>query len=288
MSVVGAAPRPEHAVDARALPVHAGDGHRFELMACIPEHPRRSLLWMPALGVAARHYLPLARALAEDGIAVFLHEWRGHGSSGLRAGRHCDWGYRELLALDLPAAEAAVAAAAPGLPRIAGGHSLGGQLAACRLALEPAACTALWLAGSGAPYWRAFPRHRQPWLRLAYAALPWLAGRMGSLPGRRIGFGGNEARGVIRDWAGTATSGRYAAAGLGDLEPGMAAAGIAVRAALFTRDWLAPASSLDYLLSRLPHARADVASFDGAALGSRADHFAWMQAPGPVAAWLSR
>src|SRR5690606_4188822 len=89
--------------------VEAGDGHRFELLSLIPERPTRSLLWLPALGVAARHYLPLAEALAARGVAVFLHEWRGHGSSSRRAGRDSDWGYEELLTLDIPASEAAVA-----------------------------------------------------------------------------------------------------------------------------------------------------------------------------------
>src|SRR5690606_17768183 len=125
-------------------------------------------------------------------------------------------------------------------PDLGGGHSLGGQLAACRLGLDDGAFGALWLAGCGAPYWRAFPLPQRLWLPLAYRTLPWLARRAGSLPGRRIGFGGNEARGVMHDWAGTATSGRYAAPGVGDLEPGMAKARVDVRAALFAQDWLAP------------------------------------------------
>lgn len=271
-----------------ALDLQAGDGHRFQLMACIPEAPRRSLLWLPALGVAARHYLPLAEALAQrHGVAVFLHEWRGIGSSSLRAGRRSNWGYRELLQLDVPASEAAVAAALPGLPRIAGGHSLGGQLAVCRLGLDPAASGELWLAGSGAPWWRAFPARQRLWLPLAYRALPWLASAAGSLPGRRIGFGGNEARGVMHDWAGTATSGRYAAPGIGDLEPALADVAVPVRGARFTDDWLAPESSLGHLLSKLPRARPSVRAFDAAALGVAADHFQWMQSPAAVADWLA-
>lgn len=271
-----------------SIPLEADDGHRCELLAIVPARPRRSLLWLPALGVAARHYLPLAQALARRGVAVFLHEWRGHGSSSLRAGRDCSWGYRELLAVDLPASEAAVAAAAPGLARVAGGHSLGGQLACCRLALEPSACGTLWLAGTGAPYWRAFPPAHRLWLPLAYRALPWLAERAGSLPGRRLGFGGNEARGVMRDWAGTATSGRYATATLGDLGPGMAAARVRVRAVVFDRDWLAPESSLRHLLSKLPRAEVETTILDAASLGVRADHFQWMNSPGAVADFFSR
>src|SRR3546814_7832064 len=102
------------------------------------------------------------------------------------------------------------------LPRVIGGHSLGGQLACCRLALDPQAASAVWLVASGAPYWRAFPPRTRWWLPLVYRFLPWLADACGALPGRRIGFGGNEARGLIRDWSRTALSGRYAATGIGD------------------------------------------------------------------------
>src|SRR5690606_35588613 len=127
------------------------------------------------------------------------------------------------------------------------------QLACCRLALAPGTADALWLVASGAPYWRAFPMPHRAGRPFAYRFLPWLARVNGALPGRRIGFGGNEAAGVIRDWARTAISGRYAAAGLAqDLEAGMARLTQPVRALLLSDDWLAPRSSLDFLLSKLP------------------------------------
>ncbi|MGV8930571.1 MAG: alpha/beta fold hydrolase [Luteimonas sp.] len=269
------------------LPLQAADGHRFSLLARIPEQPRRSLLWLPALGVAAKHYLPLADALARRHIAVFLHEWRGNGSSRLRANRRHDWGYRELLTLDMPASESAIAAAAPGIPRIVGGHSLGGQIAFCRLALAAQSAQAVWLVGSGAPYWRAFPQPKRWLLPLAYRFAPWLAKVNGALPGRRIGFGGNEARGVIMDWSRTALSGRYAAANINeDLEAAMATIRIPVRAALLRDDWLAPESSLRFLLSRLPRSDAEVITLDARTLGAKADHFAWMRTPEAVAEFL--
>lgn len=113
------------------------DGHRFELLRHVPADPVATLLWLPALGVAARHYQGFAEALAARGIAVFVHEWRGNGSSSLRAGHAQDWGYRELLQYDLPAATAAVRTAFPDLPLHLGGHSLGGQLACCHAGLHP-------------------------------------------------------------------------------------------------------------------------------------------------------
>ena len=111
------------------IQVRAQDGHRFSLSVTLPRDPVATLLWLPALGVAARHYQPFAQSLARHGIATFMHEWRGHGSSSLRASHGCDWGYRELLTVDLPASEAALRQRLPGLARALGGHSLGGQLA---------------------------------------------------------------------------------------------------------------------------------------------------------------
>jgi predicted alpha/beta hydrolase len=275
-------------IRAQELPVAAADGHSWVLQARIPHAPTASVLWLPALGVAAKHYLPFAEAAAARGIACFVHEWRGGGSSSLRAGRACDWGYRELLALDLPASEAAIASALPGVARILGGHSLGGQLSCCRLALAPDAARALWLVASGAPYWRAFPPRTRWWLPMAYRFLPWLAGRAGALPGRRIGFGGQEARGVMRDWARTALSGHYAAHGIdADMEAALRQVRVDARAVVLVDDWLAPESSLQFLLSKMPDAEPHVVRLDASGLGADPDHFAWLGKPEAVAAALT-
>lgn len=302
-------------ITSEVVPIESGDGHRWQLLATVPANPHSTLLWLPAMGVAAKHYRPFAEALAARGVATFVHEWRGNGSSNLRASRDQDWGYNELLSRDLPASESAIAARFPAVEPILGGHSLGGQLACCRLALvpqpqQPVPPRRLWLVASGAPYWRAFPAPTRYGLPLAYRFLPWLADRHGVLPGRRVGFAGQEARGVIRDWARSAISGRYAAAGLeidGDrIDPGYADRGLTdpghanlghpdrehvdledamrrvnadVGAVVMQNDWLAPRSSLQYLLSKLGDPRARVVVLDAAALGARADHFAWMKQP---------
>jgi len=264
--------------------VVSADGHRFRLLVRHPAAPVAALLWLPALGVAAKHYLPFAEALSARGVAVFVHEWRGHGSSDVRAGRDRDWGYRSLLEDDLPAALAALRAACPGLPRIVGGHSLGSQLATCLLGLSPDAAQRLWLVAGGAPYWRTFPGPRGWLLPLAYRFAPWLADRRGHLPGRTIGFGGREARGVIRDWARSGLSGRYAAAGMAtDLESALRGVRVAVDAVRMADDWLVPPGSLDWLLGKLQPTAVRRTVLDAARLGVRADHFAWMRRPDAVA-----
>lgn len=273
------------AVAETSVRVVAADAAAAELWQAIPAQPvREVLVWLPALGVAARNYQPFARDLAARGIAVALHEWRGLGSSDRRAGRQSDWGYRELLALDLPATLAATRAAFPQARLWLGGHSLGGQIAALRAALDPGGPAGLVLVASGAPYWRAFP-----WYRLigpVVTIAPWIAALRGYFPGRRLGFGGNEARGLIADWARSGRTGRYAAAGLeADLERRLADVRLPLLALRLSEDWLAPQASLDWLLAKMPQARAQREPLGPADLGGvPADHFAWMKAPAAVAA----
>lgn len=277
------------AAEAREISVAGDDGHRWSLLARIPEAPTHALLWLPALGVAARHYLPFADALAAHGVATFVHEWRGHGSSSLRASRVIDWGYDTLLRGDLPASEAAVAAACGGVgTRVVGGHSLGGQLACCRLALAPASAQSLWLVATGAPYWRAFPWRVRWRLPPAYVLLATLASLRGALPGRAVGFGGNEARGLVHDWARSGLTGRYAARGLPiDLEQALRAVVAPTSSVVLARDWLAPESSLRHLLSKLGNGAARIERLTDATLGAPSDHFAWMKRPRAVASALA-
>jgi predicted alpha/beta hydrolase len=265
------------------LPVAASDGSRFELLCAAPHGGSRQLLyWIPAMGMPARHYLPLAEALAEQGVAMIVHEWRGIGSSNRRAGRTCNWGYRELLRHDLPAGLAATRERWPQAACWIGGHSLGGQLGALHASLHPAGLAGLVLVASGAPYWRRF---RHGWLiGAAYVLAPWLAALTGYLPGRRIGFGGNEARGVIADWARTGRSGRYAAVGMDDdFEQLLASLHLPSLALRLRDDWLGPRASLDWLLGKLGAGERSVDVLAPQDLGGSADHFSWMKSPAPIA-----
>ncbi len=270
-------------VHALEIPLATDDGHRYQLIARIPPQPRASVLWLPALGVAAWHYLPLAEALAARGIAVFLHEWRGNGSSSLRASREVDWGYREILTQDIRCSHAAMAGHGDAPTRIIGGHSIGAQLAACYLALHPQAFQTLWLVASGSPYWRNFPTPKRYLFPLAFQFVPWIADRHGLLRGRRYGFGGDEARTLTRDWASVGLSNRYAAAGMEiDLEAELSKLTVDAHGVLLAQDWFAPRRSMQALLDKLPHARARISVLDDRELGVRADHFAWMKQPGAV------
>ncbi|HUW53864.1 MAG TPA: alpha/beta fold hydrolase [Rhodanobacter sp.] len=279
-------------IEQSVLPVSVGDGSRFELLCVHPAGEWRQLLcWLPALGVPARHYLPLAEALAVRGVAVALHEWRGIGSSNRRAGRDCNWAYRELLQDDLPAALTTVRQRWPQALHWIGGHSLGGQLGSLYASLHPQEHAGLVLVASGAPYWRRFRHGRL--IKAAYAVAPLLAGVMGYMPGRRIGFGGNEARGLIADWARTGRTGRYAAVGVQqDLEQQLASLELPVLALRLRDDWMVPPASLDWLLGKMPQTTQTLDVVTPQDMHGRpANHFGWMKTPAPIAtriaAWIA-
>ncbi len=274
--------------DDAPIRVRSADGVEADLVLTRPRDARAGLFWLPALGVAARHYAGLAEALAAQDIAVARHEWRGHGSSSVRASRRCDWSYRELLDFDIPAALLAASEAAPGLRWSIGGHSLGAQLAMLTWLRRPTDLLGLAAVAGGVPWWRHFGGMRAPAFRAVLAALPLVTAAMGYFPGRRLGFGGREARGVMRDWAASAVTGRYAHAG------DRASPSATWRPVLgigLARDGLVPRSALEDLLARTGSSAATVAVLDARDLaGVTPDHFSWMRRPEPLAhrlaAWL--
>lgn len=270
-------------------PLVSSDGARSELIFKQPDnYPSQVMYWVPAMGVPAKHYLPLAEALATHGIAVALHEWRGIGASDRRAGRHVDWGYRQLLDADLRAGMTAARAHWPQARFWMGGHSLGGQLSCLYASLHPRDVAGIALIASGAPYWKQFPFGRL--IRMAYALASPLARVVGYLPGRRIGFGGNEARGVIADWSRSGLTGRYSARGMeADFERQLAALELPVLGLRLRDDWLVPPPSLQWLLDKMPDAPRQVSVVTPEQLaGQPADHFAWMKAPDALAAQVAQ
>lgn len=275
------------AIREEKLRVRAADGAEADLHLVMPSGTAdRWLYWLPALGVAARNYVPFAQALARCGIAVALHEWRGAGSSNRRAGARVDWGYRELLLADLPAGLPALRERAGDARVVLGGHSLGGQFAVLFAGLQPGGFERLLLVASGSPWWRCFPHPRL--MLAACFAVPLIARALGWFPGRRLGFGGNEARGVMTDWARSGRSGRYEVDGIDqDLEARLGEVSLPVHAWRFADDWLGPAASLDWLLAKMPKASRQVTVADEAMLGVKADHFSWMRSPGRMAALVA-
>jgi predicted alpha/beta hydrolase len=235
------------------------------------------IVCLPAMGVRADYYAGLAQLLCREGFTVVLSDLRGIGRSSVRASARCDFGYREILELDLPALIEAVRQEFPHSDRVLLGHSLGGQLGALFLGAHPEAAKALILIASGSVYfkgWR-FPRRLRV---LAMALLLRLLGAMfGYVPGDKVGFAGTEAKRVVVDWSNNCFSGRHAVAGSAfDYEKAMRALVKPVLAISFAKDDLAPPRSVQNLLDKLPQCAVTAHPYAADHPGlERLGHFNW-------------
>ncbi len=263
------------------ITIHAGDGHRFEMNVYTAAKTRAPVLvFFPALGTPARVYRHFAGALVACGAHVCTPEWRGIASSSLRPSRSTRFGYRQLLEIDAPAVLAAVTQRFPGAQVWLGGHSLGGQLgtliAASQTEDAPTPVSGLILIASGSVYHKCYPQPLRTGIRLV-GVINRLSAPLGFFPGQRIGFGGREATGVMRDWSHVAVTGRYQPEDSRiDYESKLATLKLPVLALNFSADAWGPAAAAQYLLAKLPACKTEHWVWDAEKTdGIRLDHFSW-------------
>lgn len=237
------------------------------------------VIW-PAMGVRARYYRPFATALRDAGLAVIVADLRGTGVSTPPPSRACRYGYRELAA-DVGAVLDALKPRLDGRPTLLLGHSLGGQAALLHLALRGTdRVDGLALLAVGVPYWRSYPGLR------GYGVLPYsqgiaaVAGVFGVWPG--WGFGGRQARGVIRDWAGTARSGRLPTLDGVDGEAAVGRLTLPVLAVSVDDDQYTPHPVVDHLCAKLTAAPVTRHRYTVGEAGAPLDHFRWVRAALPL------
>ncbi|WP_406067950.1 alpha/beta fold hydrolase [Micromonospora sp. NBC_01638] len=238
------------------------------------------VIW-PAMGVRARYYRPFAAALRAVGLAVVVADLRGTGTSTpapSRADRH---GYPEL-ADDVGAVLAALKPRLDGRTRLLLGHSLGGQAALLHLALDGGdAVDGLALIAVGIPYWRSYPGRRGLGVLPSTQGIAATAALLGVWPG--WGFGGRQARGVIRDWAYTARTGRFPRLNGTDTEAAVRAVRHPVLAISVDDDQYTPHEIMDHLCAKLTAAPVTRERYTVAQAGAALDHFTWVRAGAPVA-----
>ena len=270
----------------QTLTITTTDGHRFDATLYPVDDPRAPvLIFLSALGTPARVYARLGREMIAHGVQLCAPDWRGIGSSSVRAGRTSDFGYRHLIEFDLAALIEAVRQRRPQAPIWLGGHSLGGQMALLRAAAEPQGIAGVVMIAAGSVHLPAYS-----WkLRFGVGSLALLSSLVGPVlgyfPGGRVGFGGREAAGLMRDWSRVAITGHYRPDGSAiNYESALRSLTLPVLALTFTADHWSPAPTAQALLRKLPadtgvHWHWDPAQTKGIAV----DHYLWLKQPDLVA-----
>jgi len=269
-------------------PVQAPDGHELELLVHAPEAPRAVLLFMCALGVEARYYEPFGEALAAEGIALAMCDLRGNGTSSFRPRRGVDFGYREIVELDIPAAFGVVRQRLPNVPLFVGGHSLGGQLMMLHLAATQESVAGTVFVACAIPYYENWQGSSRRYIHLATVLFPIAGALLGYVPGKRLGFGGAaEAKTLMRDWSHNARTARYEPKGSSvDYEKALREAELDFLTVSIDTDEMAPPNAVDFMFDKLPRSRG-VRVHAHLSRPHRAAHMRWARDPAEVVAAVS-
>jgi predicted alpha/beta hydrolase len=248
------------------------------------------VIW-PAMGTPARYYRRFAAELRTAGLGAVVADLRGTGASTPRPDRASRYAYPELVA-DVGAVLDALKPQTEGRRVLLLGHSLGGQICALHIALAEKAADkvhgstvdGLVLVGVGLPYWRDYTGRNR--LVLPYTqAIAGMTALLGVWPG--WGFGGRQARGVIRDWAFTARTGRFPTIDGINAEAALGRVRTPVLAISIEHDRHTPASTMDRICAKLGAAPVEREHYTAAQAGAPLDHFAWVRAARPLAARIA-
>jgi predicted alpha/beta hydrolase len=275
-----------------AVPVTVPDGAGFTVRVLPQADPAAPVvLILPAMAIKAKFYLPLAQALHAAGLAVATVDLRAQGESTPALRQAPNFGYRELLEVDLPAVADAVARRFPGAPLHLFGHSLGGQVALLTTAASPERVASVTVIGTGTVYWRAFgPRHWFDALwQIQYIGL--VAAVRGWWPGGVLIPGAMAGR-VMTDWARHSRTSRYRPrGGRRDYDRRLRELAVPVLAISLDADTLGPKSNVDFLCRRMPAAALTRWHITAGAGVEHRDHIEWIRDSaviGPtVAAWIT-
>jgi predicted alpha/beta hydrolase len=212
---------------------------------------RATIIVLPAMGTPAHRYRVLAEALQSRDFNVLLPELPGTGASEPKPSRTVDYGYGDLVERYLPGLVEAARGRDPGGPLLAVGHSLGGQIAVLGAVHGYPGLDAVVTVAAGHIHYRHWQGAGAAKVRFAAVLVPVLARLFGHLPGRRLGFGGPQARTLIGEWSRTIRSGRFPE--LGGTSPNPACPALCIG---YEGDFLAPMRSVAGLAELLNGATA--------------------------------
>ena len=279
----------------QTLSILTNDGARSEAALCEPVQNASDILFLclPAMGVKAAYYQPLADALTERGHTVMLCDLRGQGTSDRKAPL-AKFGYREMIEQDIPAYINAAKENCPDKDIVLLGHSLGGHLSLLYTAAHPEEVKGIALIASGSVYFRVypFPQNLKIWFATQSAIL--ISTLFGYFPGHKIGFGGQQPKTVISDWARQGRTGKFVPKGSNfDYESAMAKITHPVFALSIEGDDFAPHSATDHLVGKLKSAALTRIEYQPSDLiKPKINHFRWVKHSeeiiGSLGDWVER
>ncbi len=227
------------------------DGSTVTVSIAEVEGAKETLVFLPALGVRASYYKGFIEETANKlGLRVLTVDWRGHGSSSLRPAKDVDFGYQQLLD-DMDELLSWIEEQYPDQPISLGGHSLGGQLSCLFYGRYSDRVKQLLIIASCSVYYKGWSGIGKLRVWMVGKVFYGIARLVGYFPGEQVGFGGREAKGVMKDWGHNATSGKYELAGSSfHYDDAMQQAQPKILAINYKPDTFAPFEATEYLINK--------------------------------------
>jgi predicted alpha/beta hydrolase len=248
----------------------AADGYPLSMRLISHPAPTQAILVSSGTGFPKRFYERFARHLAAKGAAVLTYDFRGIAGSrpddlATMVMDYPDWGR-----WDIPAAVEALAQAAPDLPILHVGHSVGGHFVG--FMPEPGRIARHAFVSVGVGYWGLHHRSYNPlelffWLGFG----PFSLARHGYVKGGGLWAGTDLPRGVFETWKRWCLKAEYFEDELGDrLRPNAFETVTApIRSWVFADDPIATPAAAERLLRVYPNAPKDIVVRTPADYGAR-------------------
>ncbi|WNG36314.1 alpha/beta fold hydrolase [Archangium violaceum] len=240
--------------------------------------------FLPALGVKVEFYSRMAEALAQLGYRVAAIEMRGMGDSSVRDVRRHNFGYNEVLNIDLATVVPALKREAGDKPFLLAGHSLGGQFALLYASQHPGEVNGVILIAGGSNFYGSMPEGAQLKRRVGLGAVHVIARTLGFFPGHKLGFGGKQPMNMMLDWTQEALTGRYKVKGDStDYDRALGQLDLPVLLLSLSGDALVPKPCADFLARKLRQARVTQVELQAKDYGMESfHHFRWAKKAEPV------
>ncbi len=208
------------------------------------------ILCMPAMGIRASYYNLFAERLAKKGKTVVLSDYRGHGEYAIRPSRKVDFGYYHLIE-DIKTNLEWIKTRYPNNKVFMLGHSLCGQLGGLCAAQYPGLIDGLIMITSCSVYYKGWEGRGSMGVWLVSKFFHPISKMRGFFPGNTIGFGGKEARTVMKDWGYNGLTGNYRITGTtNDYDAAMKKSDFPILAVSIKGDNYAPQKAVDLLLNK--------------------------------------
>jgi predicted alpha/beta hydrolase len=208
------------------------------------------IIIFPAMGVRGSYYELLGKQISEVGFDAVITDLRGIGNSSVRPSKKVDFGYHEMLELDYKGILEKVKIIFPNKKIFALGHSLGGQLASLFSAKNSNSFDGLILIACCSVYFKGWGSKQFPTL-LMTQFFYFVSVLLGYFPGKKMGFGGTEAKTVMNDWSNQSRTGKYILKNDDfNFEAALEKVTIPILVISFQADTFAPRKAVEHLIEK--------------------------------------